>query len=61
MNLSEAIQHYQNHSPRGEYVLVLQGKSQEEIDKEEEALWQDLTIEEHIKNIWKQALVKRKQ
>lgn len=59
MNLSEAIQHYQNHSPRGEYVLVLQGKSQEEIDKEEEALWQDLTIEEHIKKYMETGLSKK--
>lgn len=48
MTLEDAIKHYEINAPRGEYVLVLQGKSEEEIASEEKALWEDLTIEEHI-------------
>jgi 16S rRNA (cytidine1402-2'-O)-methyltransferase len=48
VNLTEAIQHYKNHNPRGEYVLVLQGKSMEEIELEEKSKWESMTIEEHI-------------
>ncbi|WP_163192760.1 16S rRNA (cytidine(1402)-2'-O)-methyltransferase [Clostridium thermarum] len=48
MTLDDAITHYKQNQPRGEYVLVLQGKSEEEIIKEERALWEELTIEEHI-------------
>ena len=48
MPLDEAIKHYEINSPRGEYVLVLQGKSEEQILKEERSLWEELTIEEHI-------------
>ncbi|WP_139903562.1 16S rRNA (cytidine(1402)-2'-O)-methyltransferase [Clostridium thermarum] len=48
MTLDDAITHYKENQPRGEYVLVLQGKSEEEIIKEERALWEELTIEEHI-------------
>lgn len=48
-SLSEAIEYYKEKEPRGEYVLVVQGKSEEEKRKEEEEVWQELTIEEHIK------------
>lgn len=47
--IKELIEHYKTVEPRGEYVLVISGKSQEEIKKEEESRWIDLTIEEHIK------------
>ncbi|MCY6370243.1 16S rRNA (cytidine(1402)-2'-O)-methyltransferase [Clostridium ganghwense] len=46
--LEEAIKYYNENKPRGEYVLVVQGKSEEEIKKEEEKEWEDLTIEQHI-------------
>jgi 16S rRNA (cytidine1402-2'-O)-methyltransferase len=48
VSLAEAIEHYKNKSPRGEYVLVLQGKSLEEIEIEEKSRWESVTIEEHI-------------
>jgi 16S rRNA (cytidine1402-2'-O)-methyltransferase len=49
VNLEEAILHYNEVSPRGEYVLVVEGKKEEDIEKEERARWEDLTIEDHIK------------
>lgn len=49
MNIEEVIAHYVVKDPRGEYVLVIEGKSQEEITKEENAKWEGLTVEEHIK------------
>ena len=48
VSLEEAIEHYKNVSPRGEYVLVVEGKSQEEINREKMATWEDMTIKEHI-------------
>lgn len=48
MGLEDAVKYYEDNAPRGEYVLVLQGKSLEEIRNEEKALWEDLTIEKHI-------------
>ncbi|MDP4088291.1 MAG: 16S rRNA (cytidine(1402)-2'-O)-methyltransferase [Bacillota bacterium] len=48
MNLEEAARFYEENAPRGEYVLVLQGKSEEEIRREEQSLWEHMTIEEHI-------------
>ncbi len=46
--LEKIINHYENVEPRGEYVLLIEGKTLEEIKEEQEALWKDLTIGEHI-------------
>jgi 16S rRNA (cytidine1402-2'-O)-methyltransferase len=47
--LSGAISMYEDKEPRGEYVLVLEGKSFQEQKKEQEADWQNISIEEHMK------------
>jgi 16S rRNA (cytidine1402-2'-O)-methyltransferase len=44
-----AIEMYNTKEPKGEYVLVLEGKSFKEQKKEQEADWQDISIEEHMK------------
>lgn len=47
--LEEALCYYQENEPRGEYVLVIQGKSIAE-KKEEAALeWKEMPIEEHMR------------
>lgn len=48
VNIENAVKYYEENEPRGEYVLVLQGKSEEEIIKDKQSLWEHLTIEEHI-------------
>lgn len=58
-NLSEAVEYYRNKEPRGEYVLVVQGKSREEKRKEEEEVWRKLTIEEHIKKYMNEGISKK--
>lgn len=45
---SQAIEIYELNPPRGEFVLVVEGKSKEEIKEEQEAAWQKLTITEHV-------------
>lgn len=57
--MSEAIEYYRNKEPRGEYVLVVQGKSREEKRKEEEEVWRKLTIEEHIKKYMNEGISKK--
>lgn len=47
--LEQALSMYKSEEPRGEYVVVLEGKSQEEIKKEQEADWEKISIEEHMK------------
>ena len=46
--LSGALRKYETEEPRGEYVLVLAGKSREEKKKEAIAAWEDMSIEEHM-------------
>lgn len=42
--LSEAAQT----EPRGEYVLVIEGKSQEKLEEERQAAFEDMSIAEHV-------------
>ncbi|MCM0647110.1 16S rRNA (cytidine(1402)-2'-O)-methyltransferase [Clostridium swellfunianum] len=58
-SLEEAVVHYTNNSPRGEYVLVVEGKKEEEIQQEEKAKWENLSIEEHIKKYISEGLTKK--
>ncbi|MBO4750151.1 MAG: 16S rRNA (cytidine(1402)-2'-O)-methyltransferase [Lachnospiraceae bacterium] len=46
--LSAAVARYQTEEPRGEYVLVIEGKSREEKRAEEQAAWESMSIEEHV-------------
>lgn len=49
MPLYEAVSYYQINEPRGEYVLVIEGRDRQDIKEEEKREWIDLPIEEHIK------------
>ena len=46
--ISEAIEFFSEVRPRGEFVLVIEGKSDEDIKAEREAHWNSLSIEEHL-------------
>lgn len=46
--LEDIVTYYKETDPRGEYVLVLEGKDQKEIEKEKQASWERMTIEEHM-------------
>jgi len=48
VTLKKAIEYYDTEEPRGEYVLVLEGKSREEKRQEEIASWESMSIEEHM-------------
>ena len=46
--IDQAIEKYNEKEPRGEYVLVIEGKSQEEIQEENKQKWESMTVEEHM-------------
>lgn len=46
--LSEAAAFYGQNEPRGEFVLVIEGKSKEAALQEEQERWSDISIEEHM-------------
>ncbi len=47
--LDEMIDFYQVEEPRGEYVLVIEGKSRREIIEEEKASWEQVPLKAHMK------------
>ncbi|MBR4356763.1 MAG: 16S rRNA (cytidine(1402)-2'-O)-methyltransferase [Butyrivibrio sp.] len=47
--LAQAIAFYKENEPRGEYVLVLEGKSLEEQEEEKRRSWNEMSIEDHMK------------
>ncbi len=46
--LEAALRIYETQEPKGEYVLVLEGKSRAEKRQEEIASWESMSIEEHM-------------
>lgn len=48
MTFGEAISFYNEHEPRGEYVLVIEGKSREEQQAEKQQSFSEMTLEEHM-------------
>jgi 16S rRNA (cytidine1402-2'-O)-methyltransferase len=48
-DIQGAYEYFMNSTPRGEFVIVIQGKPLEEIEEERISKWDKLTIEEHIK------------
>ena len=47
-DLENALAHYQAEEPRGECVLVLEGKTAEELQKEKQDAWKEMTPEQHV-------------
>ena len=47
--VSEALSYYETEEPRGECVLVVEGKNRLEIQQEQERSWEAISIEEHMK------------
>lgn len=48
MTLSEACRYCEENEPRGEYVVVVAGKTFSEVENEKTDQWKDITIEEHF-------------
>lgn len=46
--LEEALAYHRQQEPRGEYVLVIEGKSLEQKRREDIAAWEDMSIEDHM-------------
>lgn len=57
--LEEAKELYNDKEPRGEYVIVLEGKTKDEIDREKQAVYENFTIEEHIRKYIDSGMTKK--
>lgn len=46
--LSGALEYYRDQEPRGECVIVMEGRSREEMREEERRSWEEMDIREHM-------------
>lgn len=46
--IEDALAMYEQEAPRGEYVLVIEGKSLKQKQEARQAAWQSMSIEEHM-------------
>ena len=57
--LEDAVNYYEENEPKGECVLVLEGRSREELRQEEVAKWEEMSIEEHMEYYLNQGVQKK--
>ena len=57
--LGEAVEYYGENEPKGECVLVLEGKSRELIRREEQERWEEMSIPEHMEHYMNQGIDKK--
>ena len=57
--LSAAIAHYTKEEPKGECVLVLEGRSRRQMKEEEQAAWNEISIQEHMQQYLDSGLDKK--
>lgn len=50
ITIQEALDRYKIQEPRGEYVLVIEGKSYKEAEREQHEYWGKMTLEEHMRH-----------
>lgn len=57
--LSGILSYYKEEEPRGECVLVIEGKSYEEICQEEKEQWKEMGLSEHMEHYLSQGMDKK--
>lgn len=57
--LKALIEKYEEEEIRGEYVLVIHGKTFEEVEKEEQAVFLEMSLEEHMDKYLSQGMSKK--
>lgn len=57
--LEEAVSYYEENEPKGECVLVLEGRSREELRQEEVAKWEEMELPEHMNYYMNQGISKK--
>ena len=58
-DIDGAILTYESEEPKGEYVLVIEGRSKKEVREEEIASWMEMTVEEHMRFYTDQGIEKK--
>lgn len=58
-SIAEAVIHYTENDPRGEYVLVIEGADKSELIQKERDAWEEMTIEDHLQLYISQGMDKK--
>ena len=48
MKITEVLEHYKENPLRGECVIVMEGSSPQELEKEKQQSWESMPLEEHM-------------
>ena len=56
ITIADAIKLYEENEPKGEMVVVIQGKDEEEIAQEERASWEEMSVKDHVEHYMQQGL-----
>ncbi len=57
--LKDAVKYYEAHEPKGECVIVIEGKSREEVRAGERAQWEKMSIEDHMEFYMNEGMEKK--
>lgn len=57
--IGEALAYYETNDPKGECVLVIAGRSREEMRQEAQARWEEMSLEEHMEQYLSQGISKK--
>lgn len=55
----EALEYYESNEPRGEYVLVIEGRSREEMKQEARQQWEQMSVADHVEMYISQGMDKK--
>lgn len=48
MRISQVLEYYENNPLRGECVIVIEGSSPQELEKEKQQSWESMPLEQHM-------------
>lgn len=54
--LSQALEWYTQNEPKGECVLVVEGKDRKKLEQEEQKKWEEMSLEEHMEHYVQQGI-----
>jgi len=57
--LLEAMSHYRDIAPRGEFVLVIEGKDKQDILAEQRQAWEEMPLGEHMEHYERQGMSRK--
>lgn len=58
-DLSEAVRHYEENPPKGEYVIIIEGRSREDKLAKERERWLGMSVEEHVNHYISEGMDKK--